>query len=179
MRSEFKVKPKVESTEEPAEKKRKIVFSYLEGDYNSPSEDDPEDELMRYVSEPVMIRDPLQWWKHYARRFPTLAKLARKFLCILGTSVPSERVFSTAGLTVTDKRSRLDSNVVNEIIFMNKVLQKKYRKNKEQRKIQMLKKPTLMKMNHLFQLYIKVTCKKKHLTCTRSLGRVPFEYSGY
>ena len=147
MRSEFKVKPKVESTEEPAEKKRKSVFSYLEGDYNSLSEDDPEDELMRYVSEPVMIRDPLQWWKHYARRFPTLAKLARKFLCIMGTSVPSERVFSTAGLTVTDKRSRLDSNVFNEIIFMNKVLQKKYRKNKECSALKIKKDPDAEETN--------------------------------
>ena len=48
----------------------------------------------------------------------------------MGTSVPSERVFSTAGCAVTDKRSRLDSEVVDEIIFMNKVLQKKYRRGK-------------------------------------------------
>ena len=77
----------------------------------------------------------MKWWDHYAERFPTLAKLARKFLCIMGTSVPSERVFSVAGLTVTKTRSRLDSEVVNEIIFMNKVLHKKFKETSTKEEI--------------------------------------------
>jgi len=42
--------------------------------------------------------DPLIWWKREANNFPALAVLARKYLCIVGTSVPSERLFSKGGL---------------------------------------------------------------------------------
>ena len=40
--------------------------------------------------------DPLAWWKVERGRFPNLANLAKKYLYICGTSVPSERIFSTA-----------------------------------------------------------------------------------
>ena len=41
-------------------------------------------------------------------------------LAIQGTSVASERVFSTAGLVLSDRRTRLDPSNVNKIIFLNK-----------------------------------------------------------
>lgn len=79
-------------------------------------------EIERYIAEPVQIRSPLMWWKHYEQRFPSLATLARKILCVMGTSVPSERVFSTAGLTVTKRRANLSADAIDEIIFLNKAL---------------------------------------------------------
>ncbi|KAL4113081.1 hypothetical protein QTP88_016771 [Uroleucon formosanum] len=56
-------------------------------------------ELDKYLSLPSvgLHCNPLKWWKIFYSEFPTLAKLAMKYLCIQGTSVPSERIFSCAG----------------------------------------------------------------------------------
>jgi len=55
-----------------------------------------EAEIARYLDLPVvdMDSDPLEWWKHEVNRLPVLAVLAKKYLCICGTSVPSEQLFS-------------------------------------------------------------------------------------
>ena len=83
----------------------------------------------RHIQERVTRRTtklPLLWWKVNEAKFPNVAKVARRLLCIIGTSVSSERVFSIAGLTVTNNRSQLDSACVDQIIFMNKALRRKY-----------------------------------------------------
>ncbi|KAL3847414.1 hypothetical protein ACJMK2_018326 [Sinanodonta woodiana] len=61
-----------------------------------------------------------QWWKNHEQRFPRLAKLAESLLCIPSTSVPSERVFSTAGDMVNAQCSALKPNHVDALIFLKK-----------------------------------------------------------
>lgn len=68
----------------------------------------------------VLSTDPLSWWKQNEREFPLLAKVAAQTLVVQGTSVPSERIFSLCGNTVTDKRSTLTGEHVNHIVFLNK-----------------------------------------------------------
>ena len=46
-------------------------------------------------------------------------------LCIPATSTPSERVFSAAGNTVVKKRACLDSETVDELVFLHSSLSKK------------------------------------------------------
>ena len=118
---------KMPNIKAPTEKKRKTVFAYMDGDYEEEENENAEDEIYKYQAEPVLIRNPLDWWRHYSGRFPRLAKLAREFLCIIGTSLPSERVFSIAGLIVTKTRNKLDSEIVDEIIFLNKVLHQQHK----------------------------------------------------
>jgi len=49
------------------------------------------------ISDEPVDSDPLIWWKANEGRFPQMAKLAKRYLCIPATSVASERVFSTSG----------------------------------------------------------------------------------
>ncbi len=51
-----------------------------------------------------------------------LSDLAIRYLCIPATSAPSERVFSTAGLTVAKERSRIDPTTANELVFLHESL---------------------------------------------------------
>ena len=59
------------------------------------------------------------------RVYKTLAKLAQKLLCIQATSVPSERLFSTAGNTVFNMTASFNPSTVDWLIFLNKNLTKK------------------------------------------------------
>ena len=77
-------------------------------------------EFMHYVSEPANREDPLVWWKRMEPVFPNLSKLAKKYLCVPASSVPSERVFSTAGNLINKRRASLAPDNVDMLIFLNK-----------------------------------------------------------
>lgn len=79
-------------------------------------------EIQDYKKEPPInaTDNPLHWWRQKSLKYPNLAHLAKKFLCIPATSVPSERVFSTAGDIVTAQRSQLKAEHVDVLIFLKK-----------------------------------------------------------
>jgi hypothetical protein len=84
-------------------------------------------ELTMYKAEPSLplqredrsYNNPLEWWRLKAQQFPLLSELAIRYLCIPATSAPSERVFSSAGLTIAKERSRLDPSTANELVFLH------------------------------------------------------------
>ena len=78
-------------------------------------------EVRRYFEEPVISRssDPLAWWNENNIRFPRLVHLAKKYLCIPGSSVPAERLFSKAGQLVSERRNRLKPKNVDVMLFLN------------------------------------------------------------
>ena len=90
--------------------------------YTTSCNNDIEKEVDMFLKDPSPLLDssPTEWWKVNERRFPRLANVARRYLCIPGTSVSSERVFSAAGLTVNRLRTRLTPDHVNMLIFLNK-----------------------------------------------------------
>ena len=60
-----------------------------------------------YSSATSSSTDPMDYWRGSAVNHSRLSALAKHLLAIPGSSVPSERMFSTAGQIVTDQRSRL------------------------------------------------------------------------
>ncbi len=65
---------------------------------------------------------PLKWWKEHAPMYPLLSSLSKAYLTIPATSVPSERVFSTAGDIVNAQRSQLLPQNVDMLVFLQKNL---------------------------------------------------------
>jgi len=65
-----------------------------------------------------MNMDPFEWWKSHEKKFPLVAQLAKKYLCIPATSFASERVFSTAGNIVTPQRNCLATENVATNVFL-------------------------------------------------------------
>ncbi|KAL3066044.1 hypothetical protein OYC64_016061 [Pagothenia borchgrevinki] len=79
-------------------------------------------EVELYFNEPCIPpqENPLQWWRKNEGRYRKLSVLAKEYLAIPATSVPAERVFSTAGLIVNRLRTRLSPEHVDMLIFLNK-----------------------------------------------------------
>lgn len=77
-------------------------------------------QYQNYLGEPLLRYDlcPFEWWKSHEKKYPLLAQIAKKYLCIPATSVSSERCFSTAGNVVTPKRSCLSTENVNLLVFL-------------------------------------------------------------
>ena len=103
---------------------KRSLLSFICGDVvdltTSPDEPGLANEIEYYIKECVAIPNPLNWWKLNSAKFPSLARLARSYLAMPATEVPSERVFSVAGLTVTKLRATLDPDNVDKIIFLHK-----------------------------------------------------------
>nr|XP_039259393.1 zinc finger BED domain-containing protein 4-like isoform X1 [Styela clava] len=74
--------------------------------------------LKRKVDEKESPPAPLTWWDNNGARAPLLKRMAVKYLSVPATSAASERAFSSAGLTVSQLRSRLTSAHVNELNFL-------------------------------------------------------------
>jgi hypothetical protein len=63
--------------------------------------------LLSYT-DPVMLEDnPLGWWKQHGHLFPTLSRLAHRYLATPAVSCPVERLFSVAGQVDAAHRSLL------------------------------------------------------------------------
>uniref|UniRef100_A0A1X7T0Z4 HAT C-terminal dimerisation domain-containing protein n=1 Tax=Amphimedon queenslandica TaxID=400682 RepID=A0A1X7T0Z4_AMPQE len=107
-----KIKEKEEAEEEAEKEAASIEIEDTREE--NPEEDTLEEnsireELNSYLAEmePSRGTSPSMWWKDNSKRFPLLSQVAMDFLHIPATSTPSERVFSTAGNTVTQKRNCL------------------------------------------------------------------------
>ncbi|KAJ8349380.1 hypothetical protein SKAU_G00245100 [Synaphobranchus kaupii] len=74
-------------------------------------------QLYRGLPPIPMAEDPVLWWWRKRDTLPLLAELSHSYLCVQASSTPSERVFSTAGDTISKERSRIMPDM---LIFLQK-----------------------------------------------------------
>lgn len=79
-------------------------------------------DFRNYLSQPVEDLkkcDPIKYWcNHKDTMYKKISKVAYKYMCIVGTSVPSERLFSVAGNIVMPNRNRLSGERLHRLIFL-------------------------------------------------------------
>lgn len=89
---------------------------------------DGDDELTLYLSSPVntLKVNVLETWQEMQLTYPNLFKVAMSHLPIVATSVPSERLFSKAGATITQNRNRLQGSRLSKLLFLSSVAGTKF-----------------------------------------------------
>ena len=78
------------------------------------SEDGNKFNQNNFDMECALMDNDLLWWKNNSSQFPLMKHLARKYLSVPATSCASERAASTSGNVVTNYRTRLLPENVNE-----------------------------------------------------------------
>jgi hypothetical protein len=78
------------------------------------------DEVADYLRQQNIQRQlcPLQWWKLHQKDYPRIAAIAMQYLSGPSTSVPSERLFSSAGDLYSDSRNRLSAHLAEMLLFI-------------------------------------------------------------
>ena len=83
-----------------------------------------ESEVDRYLLDPIELPPPaeahiwniLHWWKINGSKYPNIALVAKDFLAIQVSSVPSESSFSTGGRVIDPFKSSLTPKIVEALI---------------------------------------------------------------
>eukprot|EP00102_Acyrthosiphon_pisum_P018397 XP_008190138.1 PREDICTED: zinc finger BED domain-containing protein 4-like [Acyrthosiphon pisum] len=83
------------------------------------NDDEVNCEKRLYLQQPIIDRkqSPIEFW--LKSPFSILTKIALKYLTVVATSVPSERLFSKAGNIITDNRSRLNHRRLEKLVFLS------------------------------------------------------------
>ncbi|GBC25170.2 zinc finger BED domain-containing protein 4-like [Rhizophagus irregularis DAOM 181602=DAOM 197198] len=123
----FELNPNEESLEVPPTRNQSSedsIFNVLHRT-TSHKRKKKSNEVDNYLNESITEKadpniNPFEWWNHNRHRFPILSILARKYLSIPATSVPSERLFSDAGNSMTNKQTRLSPKFFQEILFIKR-----------------------------------------------------------
>jgi hypothetical protein len=84
------------------QKKKKTNNSHTRNEIN---------EYLMTPLEPSNI-NPCEWWRNHKLQYPLLSKIARYYIGIPSTSVPSEQAFSKSGELISKKRNRLGDRAI-------------------------------------------------------------------
>ena len=78
-------------------------------------------EMDSYQMDPLasVTSNRLNWWKANQDGLPILANLAKRFLGVFASSVPCERLFSSARNIITETRSRLSPTNAEMLTYLH------------------------------------------------------------
>ncbi|CAM2699933.1 unnamed protein product [Rotaria socialis] len=83
------------------------------------------DELDKYlkmsIPDQYKVQDPLIFLKDHRDKLPYLAKLARRLYSMPATSACVERQYSAGGLLINERRSSLNPDIVEDVLFIRSV----------------------------------------------------------
>ena len=63
--------------------------------------------------------NPILWCFNRKEEYPLMIKLARKYLCVMGTSIPAERVFSRMGRVLSKSRMAMSDKLFSTLMFLS------------------------------------------------------------
>ena len=78
-----------------------------------------QDELDIYMECPDVSENVLHFWSSIGHMWPKLASVVRVILAIPATETSSERVFSTAGRILEERRTQLKGDSVDNLMFLH------------------------------------------------------------
>lgn len=89
-------------------------------EFKTRTEVDAETEFKIYILTAKLkpAQSVLEWWKENEHIYPRLSKIAKKLLAIPCSNTASERIFSSAGFTLNEKRTGLSPYVVDKLMFL-------------------------------------------------------------
>ena len=77
--------------------------------------------VRKYLLQPCLPQDknPLEYWKSHAdSEYKCISKIVPKYLCILASSAPVERIFSIAGKFFRPDRCHLGDKTFQQLTFI-------------------------------------------------------------
>lgn len=78
-------------------------------------------EVERYLEDELtdQQKNPLEWWRESRGIYPCMSVIAQEIMCVLGTAVPSDRMFTRSGFALNLRRNCLSSDEVRILTFLN------------------------------------------------------------
>ena len=74
----------------------------------------------------------LEWWSKNRLQYPNIAVVSCKWLSVVTTSTPSERVFSICGVVDSARRSKMTGESIQKQVFLHNNYYKVYSNQSDQ-----------------------------------------------
>ena len=115
--------------------RKQLLMSIYDKQHEVPEKSSAEEQLEKYLTSTSIIQDEedddiLGYWREHQKLFPLISSIARVVLAIPASNTLVERLFSSCKNTIIDKRTRLGSEKLNKMMFLQKnmnILKEKFR----------------------------------------------------